>query len=150
MSAHADFDAMARRVIDANLYMTLGTVDDDGRPRVTPVFFATADHREFLWVSDPASIHSRNLEARPQIAIVIFDPGIPLETEGYGVYVAATADRPSGAERDRMLLALTARSEAHGGRRWTPDRVEPPARMRLYRATAHALDVWPDVGTWDD
>lgn len=149
MSAADRTERTARAVIDANLYMTLGTVDADGRPRVTPVFFATADHRAFLWLSDPASIHSRNLEARPQVAIVIFDPGIALDTGGYGVYVTAIADRPAGAERDRALGALTARSEAHGGLRWTPDLVEPPARMRLYRATAEALDVWPDVETWD-
>ena len=136
-------------VIDANRYMTLGTVDADGRPRVTPVFFAAVDHRELVWVSDPRSVHSRNLAARPHVAIVIFDSTIPLETEGYGVYVTATADRPAGEARDRALEALVRRSEAHGGRRWTPELVEPPARMRVYRAVAHALDVWPEVGTWD-
>jgi predicted pyridoxine 5'-phosphate oxidase superfamily flavin-nucleotide-binding protein len=32
-----DHDALARAVIDANLYMVLGTADEDGRPWVTPV-----------------------------------------------------------------------------------------------------------------
>ena len=55
-------------MLAATIYMTLGTVGDDGRARVTPVFFATADRRELFWVSDPASRHSRNLEQRPGAA----------------------------------------------------------------------------------
>jgi hypothetical protein len=36
---HRDLDVMARRVIDANHYMTLGTIDPDGRPRPSPVYY---------------------------------------------------------------------------------------------------------------
>jgi hypothetical protein len=32
-----ELDARARRVIDGNLYMTLGTRDRAGRPRLSPV-----------------------------------------------------------------------------------------------------------------
>lgn len=31
-----DLDAVAREIIDANLYMTLGTADETGRPWVSP------------------------------------------------------------------------------------------------------------------
>ena len=65
--------AMARRIIDDNLYVTLGTADGDGNPWVTPVFFTPVDHREIYWVSSPDSTHSRNLAVRPQVRLVVFD-----------------------------------------------------------------------------
>ena len=45
----ADVDAHARALIDANLYVTLGTADADGVPWVSPVYFATDGYAEFYW-----------------------------------------------------------------------------------------------------
>jgi hypothetical protein len=36
-----------REILDANLYMTLGTSDAAGRPWVSPVYFASADYADF-------------------------------------------------------------------------------------------------------
>jgi pyridoxine/pyridoxamine 5'-phosphate oxidase len=127
--------ALAREIIDANLYMTLATSDREGRPWASPVYYAVAGYREFVWVSDPASTHSRNLAARPQVAIVIFDSRQVIDT-GRGVYMSAVAERVGDAEIDRGLEVFSARSVSHGGEVWTRPRVEPPAAVRLYRATA--------------
>jgi nitroimidazol reductase NimA-like FMN-containing flavoprotein (pyridoxamine 5'-phosphate oxidase superfamily) len=131
----ADLDAAARAVIDANRYMTLGTADGHGSPWVSPVWFAAADCREFFWVSAPQARHSRNLAARPQVSIVIFDSHAPIST-GQGVYMTALAEEMPGAELDRGMAIFSRRSEAHGARPWTRADVTPPARHRLYRATA--------------
>ena len=48
-----DLDAVARAILDANHYMTLGTADADGRPWVSPVFFAADGYRELYWISSP-------------------------------------------------------------------------------------------------
>jgi predicted pyridoxine 5'-phosphate oxidase superfamily flavin-nucleotide-binding protein len=56
-----DTEAIARRLIEANMYMTIATADGDGRPWVSPVWFAAASDTEFLWVSAPDARHSRNL-----------------------------------------------------------------------------------------
>ncbi len=76
--------AALTREIDANRYMTLATADHDGRPWASPVYYAVAGYREFVWVSDPETTHSRNLAGRPQVAIVIFDSTQPINT-GRGV-----------------------------------------------------------------
>ena len=68
-----DLDAHARALIDANLYVTLGTADANGTPWVSPVYFATADYTEFYWTSANEAAHSRNIARRPQISMVIFD-----------------------------------------------------------------------------
>ena len=135
MTDEHDLGAIARAIIDANLYMVLGTADEAGRPWVSPVYYAPAVYREFFWVSSPDATHSRNLEARPDVSIVIFDSGVPIST-GQAVYMSATAGELVGDERVEALEIYSRRTLAHGGREWTLEDVQSPARLRLYRATA--------------
>ena len=37
-----EFEAIARRVIDSNRFMTIGTADEEGVPWVSPVWYAPA------------------------------------------------------------------------------------------------------------
>jgi nitroimidazol reductase NimA-like FMN-containing flavoprotein (pyridoxamine 5'-phosphate oxidase superfamily) len=55
--ADTDPTATARAIIDANLYMVLGTADEAGRPWVSPVYFAHSGYNEFFWVSRPETKH---------------------------------------------------------------------------------------------
>jgi nitroimidazol reductase NimA-like FMN-containing flavoprotein (pyridoxamine 5'-phosphate oxidase superfamily) len=119
-------------IVAANRYMVLATADEQGVPWATPVWFATEDHRRFYWISDPNTRHSRNIAARPEIAIVIFDSTQPINT-GRGVYAKAVAEQVANAEVDRVLQIFSERSVAHGGEVWTREHLEP---LRLYRATA--------------
>jgi Pyridoxamine 5'-phosphate oxidase len=135
-----DPTAIARAIIDANLYMVLGTADEAGRPWVSPVYFAHSEYNEFFWVSSPEAKHSRNLAGRPEISIVIFDSQVPIGTGG-GVYMSASAEELTGGERERGIEVFSRRSLEHGGDRWTLEDVQSPARLRLYRAAASAHDV---------
>jgi uncharacterized protein YhbP (UPF0306 family) len=73
--------------------MTIATADREGRPWVSPVYYAVDGYREFVWVSDPDAMHSRNLAACPQIAIVIFDSTQPIDTgRRFRVYCATASD----------------------------------------------------------
>ncbi len=132
--------AQAKAIIDANSYLTLGTADEAGVPWVSPVWFATADYRNFYWVSSPGARHSRNLAVRPQVAVVIFDSQVAAGA-GQAVYLSAEAGTVSGAEADSGLEIFSATSQAQGLRAWEPEDVQAPARLRLYRAaaTAHFL-----------
>jgi hypothetical protein len=126
---------VARQIIDANMYMTLGTADESGRPWATPVYYAPAGYREFYWVSSPEATHSRNVAARPQMSIVIFDSRAPIGT-GQGVYMSALGEELTGADLDGGIEVFSGRSREHGARPWTPEDVSPPEPYRLYRATA--------------
>ena len=130
-----DNAATVRAIIDANRYMTLSTADASGLPWVSPVWFATVDHRRFFWVSDPDARHSRNLAARPELAIVIFDSTV-VPGDAAPVYMSAVAEEVTGSELDERLGIFGQVSEAQGLRVWTHDDVQPPALHRLYRATA--------------
>jgi pyridoxine/pyridoxamine 5'-phosphate oxidase len=129
--------ATAKAIIDANLYMVLGTADEHGRPWVSPVYYAHVDYREFVWVSRSETLHSRNLLARPEVSIVIFDSSVPIGT-GQGVYMAATAEEVTGDARVAAMAVFSRRSLGHGGGAVALDDVEAPAEFRLYRATAAA------------
>ena len=128
--------ALARAIVDANLYMVLGTVDSDGRPWVSPVYYAHSGYGEFLWVSKPGAAHSQNLEARADVSIVIFDSGVAIGT-GVGVYMTATAHEVGEEGRSEGLAVFTRRCLSHGDdHEWTAEDVVAPARLRLYRAIA--------------
>jgi nitroimidazol reductase NimA-like FMN-containing flavoprotein (pyridoxamine 5'-phosphate oxidase superfamily) len=130
-----DYAAAGRAIIDANLYMVLGTADESGAPWVSPVYFAPDGYRNFLWVSKPTARHSFNIAVRADVSIVVFDSSVPIG-QGQGVYMPALAEELAGDEAERCIEVFSRRSLAHGGVAWSVDDVQPPARHRLYRASA--------------
>lgn len=137
MTQEYDLEVVARAIIDMSLYMVLGTADQSGRPWVTPVYYAPTLYRQFYWVSEPDADHSRNLEVRAEVSIVIFDSSVPINT-GQAVYMSAAAQELADDERSEGIDIYSRRAIAHGGREWTLQDVQPPARHRLYRAIAQA------------
>jgi len=128
-------ESLLKAIVDSSPYLTLATADERGRPWASPVWFATADYREFFWVSSPEARHSRNIAARPEVAIVIFDSRQPPGT-GQGAYLAATAEEVPEPELDRGLAVFSRVSQAQALPAWTRADVEAPAKHRLYRALA--------------
>lgn len=127
--------AVARTLVEASLYLVLGTADEDGLPWASPVYFAHSDHRDFFWVSKPDARHSRNIAARPDVSIVIFDSSVPIGT-GQGVYMTAVARELEGEDQATGLEVYSRRALEHGGRAFTQDDVGGSAALRFYRATA--------------
>jgi uncharacterized protein YhbP (UPF0306 family) len=135
MTVHDDPATIARAIVGSNLYLVLGTADEAGVPWASPVYYAHDGFTRFLWVSSPESQHSRNLAARPEVALVIFDSGAPIST-GQAVYAAATAGEVGDDEVDDAIDVFSRRSLSHGGVAWSREDVRGTARLRLYRATA--------------
>ena len=128
--------AAARAIIDEIAFMTLATVDAEGMPWASPVWFAHDDYAEFLWISRPNTRHSQNIAANPKVAIVIYDTRTPIDT-GRGVYLEAEAGEVTDdAEIERMMTTFSTGSVAQGGSGWTAAEVRAPAHLRPYRATA--------------
>jgi nitroimidazol reductase NimA-like FMN-containing flavoprotein (pyridoxamine 5'-phosphate oxidase superfamily) len=140
MSESEDTAAIAHRIVDANMYMTLATADADGRPWASPVWYAPAGPTEFLWVSAPGTRHSRNIAVRPEIAIVIFDSTVPVGA-AEALYMDARAAQLSVDALEQAIAGYSQRSQACGAPAWEPADVQPPARFRLYRATASSQSV---------
>ncbi len=64
---------MGRDVLDQIRYVVLGTIDDDGRPRVSPVYFTAHRYADLYWVSHPGTHHSINLARDNRATGVVYD-----------------------------------------------------------------------------
>jgi nitroimidazol reductase NimA-like FMN-containing flavoprotein (pyridoxamine 5'-phosphate oxidase superfamily) len=128
----------ARRIIDANRYMILGTADADGRPWTTPVWFAADGDADFLWVSRPGTRHSSNIAVRPDVSIVIFDSTVPIGG-AEAIYVEARAAQVRKAEVESAIATFSAALATDGGDPWHSADVSGAAQFRLYRARGSAF-----------
>jgi len=143
MGAHPDLDEMARRVIDGNLYMTLATLEPDGSPRLSPVYFTPARYTDLYWVSSPDAHHSRNVRERPDVAIVIFDSSVAVG-HAEAVYLSARArEIPADGLGDVIDEAF---GERGGARRFAPEELHGEGDLRLYVATATSWEVLVRAG----
>ncbi|MGN6427732.1 MAG: pyridoxamine 5'-phosphate oxidase family protein [Leifsonia sp.] len=119
------------RVVAANRYLVLGTTDADGRPWLSPVFFAPLGDDRLCWVSSADSRHSRNLAERPEIAITVFDSTVAVG-HAEAAYVEAAAAPAPAAETSAVLAALNARLPED--RSLAPDDLVPPGPLTAYIA----------------
>ncbi|MEV6971206.1 pyridoxamine 5'-phosphate oxidase family protein [Hamadaea sp. NPDC051192] len=132
--------AHARDLADSNRYLTLATVDQDGHPWTSPVYFAAdADLREFYWVSSPTAQHSLNLEKRPDVSLVVFDSTVR-PYHGRCLYAAGTAQPLTGTQIHQGLTIYPGPPSRGGSSVSTAD-VTGTAPWRIYRAEASALWV---------
>jgi uncharacterized protein YhbP (UPF0306 family) len=120
------------RLLAENRYLVLGTADAGGRPWVTPVFFAADGERRVFWVSSADSRHSRNISARPAVAVTIFDSRVAVG-EAEAIYLEATAGPVSSHAVAAAVDRLNARIPA--SHRLGPADIEPAGPMRAYQAT---------------
>jgi uncharacterized protein YhbP (UPF0306 family) len=128
----SDLEVMAKRILDSNRYMTIATVGEDGRPWVTPVYFSPDRYRRMYWISDPQAQHSRNITARPEVSLVVFDSSVSIGA-AEAVYMRAGAEEVTGPTTKDCAAAFRPRFD--GVKAFSPEELRPPALIRLYRAT---------------
>jgi uncharacterized protein YhbP (UPF0306 family) len=147
-----DHAALAREVIDANLYLALGTADADGKPWVTPVYFVPDEYRRFYWASSPTTRHSQNLAVRSAVSLAIFDSSVAVG-KAQAVYVEATAAQVPDDELEPAAAIYNSRLDE--GRGFELDELRGDGLFRLYCATAKEHSVLirggdPEYGTGAD
>ncbi len=100
-----NYIASAKQIISENIYMTIATASTDGKPWISPVFFAYDDSYNLYWVSSKDSKHSQIIRKNPQVAIVIFDSRAP-EGQGDGVYFEAKVDELSDESEIKQAMEV--------------------------------------------
>jgi nitroimidazol reductase NimA-like FMN-containing flavoprotein (pyridoxamine 5'-phosphate oxidase superfamily) len=128
----AELEAMVKRIIDGNRYMTIATIDDDGRPWATPVYFSPGGYREMYWISSPETKHSRNIATRPDVSIVVFDSSVAIGG-AEACYMQARAEEVAEPTEDQCAIAFRPRFE--GVKSFGPNDLRASAKLRLYRAS---------------
>ena len=99
--------APAVEIITETTALTLATLDEDGWPRATPLFFAADDRLCLYFLSEAGSRHSQNLAREPRAAAGLF-PSVSDWREIRGLQIQGTVSPLAGAEREEAL-ALYAR-----------------------------------------
>ena len=136
--------AKAQQTIASNIYMSLATSSLDGKPWISPVFFAYDDRYNLFWVSDKEALHSRLIRINPQVAIVMFNSQAR-EGEGDGVYFEASACELSDISEIKHAMATL-------GGRVTQDifkvkrieEVTADGAWRIYKAIPRIVSVLSD------
>jgi hypothetical protein len=80
---------------------TLTTLEPDGAPRATPLYFA-ADGLALIFLSDPSSQHSHNLQADPRCGAALY-PAVADWRALRGLQMRGRAVRLSELETPRAL-----------------------------------------------
>ncbi len=148
-----DLQDRVRTVLDANRYLVLGTVQPDGSPRVSPVYFTAEGADTFFWVSSPEAQHSRNIARDSRVELVVFDSSrLPGETAA--VYVTGMAEEVPAIELATACATAFARV-GEGARAFAAEELSGDADLRLYRATTAEIAVHvrgsdPSYGTGVD
>lgn len=134
-----DLREHAHSLLERTAYLTLGTVDPDGRPWTSPVYFAADGLDAFYWTSTPNSRHSRNLAAHPAVSLVVFDSTVE-PFHGRALYAEGTAGELTAEEIGVGLGSYPRRDGRGDGTGLCEQDVTGASAWRLYRATASA--VW--------
>lgn len=95
----------AKRLVDTSKHMTIATVDVDGVPWVSPVFYVADDNYNLYWVSGRTARHSENIRRCPKttIAIVIFEADPVVDA----VYMSTEAEELTNRDEvDRAIQVL--------------------------------------------
>jgi general stress protein 26 len=124
----------AAKIVESNIYMTIATADQDGKPWASPVFFAYDEEYNLYWVSYKDSTHSKNIHSRKEVGIVIFNSTLP-EGEGEGVYFDATAEAlQSTADISNAMEILSKRVKIDEFKVKSIEQVSGKSVWRIYKA----------------
>ena len=131
--------ARARWLLETQRLMTVATVDDSGKPHISPVEFVHDDENNLYWVSSKTATHSENIRKRPDVAIVVF-----VDDPSDGVFVDARAAELDDEAEIRRAIDLLARPQPSKFKVKRPDDVTGDASWRIYKATRGETTVLTD------
>jgi hypothetical protein len=137
---HAELIDRAARTLTGVANASLATVSSDGRPWNSPLFVAFGAALRFYWSSHTDAVHSRNIAARGDICLVVFDSTQPDES-GAAVYVRATARELLDTSSIQAGLECLAKRKSE--RPKAPADFMRPHPRRVYEAVPQML--WTNI-----
>ena len=122
------------RVLTANNLCSIATLSRGNQAHINTAFFAYSPLLELYFLSDPESLHCRNLAANPAMAMTIFDSRQRWEDPGKGIQLFGTAHQARGPRSRRAEAVYGARFPAFA--RWLQGKSQTErrqaARLRSY------------------
>ncbi len=152
-TADPDLDQIARDILDRIRFIVLGTIDEDGRTRTSPVYFVPHGYEDFYWVSNPASHHSHNLARDNRLSGVVFDSTVSPGPDTGAVYVTGTArEIPADELAQHVPKAF---DPGRGARTFAAEELTGDSDLRLWVLHVESWEVHirgshPTLGTGTD
>src|SRR5467141_3479905 len=128
--------ATVMRILAETKLCSIATVARGSRAHINTAFFAYSPNLELYFLSDPGSLHCRNLLANPTMAMTVFDSNQRWENPGRGIQLFGTSHRTRDREADRAEVTYGTRFPAFT--RWMRD-VTPAERRQAARLHSYAL-----------
>jgi len=125
--------------MNASPLCSLATVAPGARAHVSHMYFAWNERFDVFWMSDPGSLHSRNLAARPTAAVTIYDSHQTWGRPDRGIQLFGSGDVARGA-------AATEAERAYGARFRDFDAESNDLTLYRFRARTLKLFAEPDFG----
>ena len=107
-------ERVASRLMNASPLCSLATVSPGGRAHINHMYFAPGEHFEVFWISDPDSIHSRNLARKSSAAITIYDSHQVWGKPDRGIQLFGTAATAKGPAGERAYAKRFQEFDAEG------------------------------------
>lgn len=106
---------VARNLMNASPLCAIATVSPGSRAHISHVYFAWDDTFEVFWLSDPDSLHSRNLAKNPSAAVTVFKSAQVWGRPDRGMQLHGTAAAVGGRVAREAERAYAARFKSYGG-----------------------------------
>jgi len=106
---------VARNLMNASPLCAIATISPGARAHISHVYFAWTDIFDVCWISDPDSLHSRNLAKNPSAAVTVFKSAQVWGRPDRGMQLHGTAAEVSGRVAREAEHAYAARFKTYGG-----------------------------------
>ncbi len=123
-------------ILASNQLCSIATVARGGRPHINTAFFAYSSNLEIYFLSDPESLHCRNLVVNPSMAMTIFNSSQKWDAPGRGVQLFGRGHRTQARLADRAEKVYGTRFPAFA--RWLAGR-SPAERRQAALLPSYAL-----------
>src|SRR5712692_1798639 len=124
------------RILAANELCSIATVARGSRAHINTAFFAYSTNLEVYFLSDPESLHCRNLLGNPSMAMTIFRSSQGWDEPGQGVQLFGTGRRAVGRQDDLARKVYGTRLPAF--KKWLKSRT-PRGRRQALRLRSYAF-----------
>lgn len=143
-------DEKAKRILTNNIFMTLATVDTDGQPWSTPVFYALDQKYNFYWYSRKDTRHSQNIQINNKVSVSIFsEEGRDRLT---GVYIEGIAQELKEEElpiATKIYAEKAASSEEEKVQLTTVEDFIEESPLRMYKFVPTKIYISVDATKWN-
>lgn len=115
MSKNTSLKKIARNILNTNQYMTLGTINEAGKPWVSPVVYSFDRSYNLYFASVPSSSHAKSIKKDPTLSVAIFDSH-QLNGEGVGLQIVGEAKVVQAKDFAKAFRSCASRKFPYGGK----------------------------------